>query len=114
MSSLLLLGYITYPLGMALAAVTMIINIIRNNVKKNTSGLVVLTVIFILISTIPMIIFIVYCLALLKFNLSGTGKAGPAVIMMLGLFICYIIGFIAGSCTYKIKMRLNISTCAYV
>lgn len=45
MSSLLLLGYITYPLGMALAAVTMIINIIRNNVKKNTSGLVVLTVI---------------------------------------------------------------------
>ena len=23
---------------------------------------------------------------------------------MLGLFICYIIGFIAGSCTYKIKM----------
>lgn len=104
MSSLLLLGYITYPLGMALAAVTMIINIIRNNVKKNTSGLVVLTVIFILISTIPMIIFIVYCLALLKFNLSGTGKAGPAVIMMLGLFICYIIGFIAGSCTYKIKM----------
>lgn len=83
MSSLLLLGYITYPLGMALAAVTMIINIIRNNVKKDTSGLVVLTVIFILISTIPMIVFIVYCLALLKFNLSGTGKAGPAVIMML-------------------------------
>lgn len=104
MSSLLLLGYITYPLGMALAAVTIIINIIRNNVKKNTSGLVVLTVIFILISTIPMIIFIVYCLAALKFNLSGTGKAGPAVIMMLGLFICYIMGFIAGSCTYKIKM----------
>lgn len=104
MSSLILLGYITYPLGMALAAVTMIINIIRNNVKKNTSGLAVLTVIFILISTIPMIVFIVYCLVAIKFNLSGTGKAGPAVIMMLGLFICYIIGFIAGSCTYKITM----------
>lgn len=105
MSSLLLLGYITYPLGMTLAAVTMIINIIRNNVKKNTSGLIVFPVIFILISTIPMIVYIVYCLAvLLKFNLSGTGKAGPAVIMMLGLFICYIIGFIAGSCTYKLTM----------
>lgn len=105
MSSLILLGYVTYPLGLTLAAITMIINIIRNNIKKNTSGLVGLTVVFILISTIPMIVYIVYCLAvLLKFNLSGTGKAGPAVIMMLGLFIVYIIGFIAGSCTYKVKM----------
>lgn len=103
-SSLLLLGYITYPLGMTFAAVTMIINIIRNNIKKDASGPVALTVIFILISTVPMIVYIVYCLAVLHFNLSGTGKAGPALIMMLGLFICYIIGFIAGSRTYKLTM----------